>query len=131
MVSYRTPLGRARGLGSAKHGTGHFIGQRVSAVALVVLVLWGVSSVLGLAQDGYADAAGWLRTPWHAGPLALLLAVASYHMQIGMRVIIEDYIHKPSTKMVLLILNLFVCWLAPAIGIFSILKVAFSSGGAY
>jgi succinate dehydrogenase / fumarate reductase membrane anchor subunit len=131
MASYRTPLGRARGLGSAKHGVGHHIGQRVSALALIFLVLWGVSAVLGLAQDGYADAAGWLRSPWHAAPLALLLAVASYHMHIGMRIVIEDWIQKASTKMVLLILNLFVCWLAPAIGIFSILKVAFSSGGAY
>ena len=131
MAGYRTPLGRARGLGSAKHGVGHHIGQRVSAVALIVLVLWGVSSVLGLAQDDYAAAAGWLRSPWHAVPLALLLAVAAYHGQIGMRIVVEDYIHKPSSKYALLILNLFVCWLAPTIGIFSILKVAFSSGGAY
>jgi succinate dehydrogenase / fumarate reductase membrane anchor subunit len=130
MAGYRTPLGRARGLGSAKHGVGHHIGQRVSAIALIVLVLWGISTTLGLAQDDYAAAAGWLHLPWRALPLALLLAVAAYHMNIGMRVIIEDYIHKPSSKMALLILNLFVCWLAPAVGIFSILKVAFT-GGAY
>ena len=130
MAGYRTPLGRVRGLGSAKHGVGHFIGQRVSAVALVVLMLWGVYSALGLAQADHATAAQWLRSPWRAVPLALLLGVALYHGQLGMRVVIEDYIHKPATKTLLLMLNLFVCWLGAAIGIFSILKVAFG-GGAY
>jgi len=49
MTSYRTPLGRVRGLGAAKHGVGHFIAQRVSAIALVLLVLWAVGSGLRLA----------------------------------------------------------------------------------
>jgi succinate dehydrogenase / fumarate reductase membrane anchor subunit len=128
MAGYRTALGRVRGLGSAKHGVGHFIGQRVSALALIVLVLWGVYSALGLAQADYAVAAAWMHSPWHAGPLAFLLAVAFYHGQIGMRVVIEDYIHKPLSKYSLLILNLFVCWLGAAIGVFSILKVAFGGG---
>jgi succinate dehydrogenase / fumarate reductase membrane anchor subunit len=130
MAGYRTPLGRVLGLGSAKHGVGHFISQRVSAVALVVLVVWGVYSALGLAQADFAGAAAWLRSPWRAVPLALLLGVGLYHGQLGLRVVIEDYIHKPFTKTALLILNLFVCWLGAAIGIFSILKVAFG-GGAY
>ena len=130
MATHRTPLGRVRGLGSAKHGVGHFIGQRVSAVALVVLMLWGVYSALSLAQADHAAASQWLRSPWRAVPLALLLGVGLYHGQLGMRVVIEDYIHRPATKTTLLILNLFVCWLGAAIGIFSILKVAFG-GGAY
>jgi len=130
MAGYRTPLGRVRGLGSAKHGVGHFIGQRVSAVALIVLVLWGVYSALGLAQMDYAGAQAWARSPWHAIPIAFLLCAALYHGQLGMRVVIEDYIHKPMTKNALLILSLFACWLGAAIGVFSILKVAFG-GGAY
>jgi len=128
MASYRTPLGRVRGLGSAKHGVGHFIGQRVSAVALVALVLWGVYSALGLAQADYAGAQAWVRSPWNAVPLAFLLAAALYHGQLGMRVVIEDYIHKPLTKNALLILSLFVCWLGVVVGVFSILKVAFGGG---
>ncbi len=128
MAGYRTPLGRVRGLGAAKHGVGHFIGQRVSAVALVFLVLWGVYSALGLAQADYAGAQGWIRSPWHAIPLAFLLGAALYHGQLGMRVVIEDYIHKPITKNALLILSLFVCWLGVAIGVFSILKVALGGG---
>jgi succinate dehydrogenase / fumarate reductase, membrane anchor subunit len=128
MASYRTPLGRVRGLGAAKHGVGHFIGQRVSAVALVVLMLWGVYSALGLAQADYATAAAWMRSPWRAVPLALLVGVALYHGKLGVQVVIEDYIHKPFTRNALLILNLFVAWLGAAIGVFSILKVAFGGG---
>lgn len=130
MAGYRTPLGRVRGLGSAKHGVGHFIGQRVSAIALIVLVLWAVYSALGLAQFDYSGAQAWMRSPWHAIPLAFLLTAGLYHGNLGMRVVIEDYIHKPFSKNALLILSLFVCWLGVAIGVFSILKVAFS-GGAY
>jgi succinate dehydrogenase / fumarate reductase membrane anchor subunit len=128
MASYRTPLGRVRGLGAAKHGVGHFIGQRVSAVALIFLVLWGVYSALGLVQADYAGAQAWIRSPWHAIPLAFVLGAALYHGQLGMRVVIEDYVHTPLSKNALLILSLFVCWLGVAIGVFSILKVAFGGG---
>lgn len=130
MADFRTPLGRARGLGSAKHGVGHFISQRVSAVALVILVLWAVQSVLRLAHTDYENAVLWLRYPWNAILGALLIAVACFHMQLGMRVIIEDYIHKAPTKAALMILNLFVAGLVAAAGVFAILKVALG-GGAY
>ena len=130
MAGYRTPLGRARGLGSAKHGVGHFIAQRVSAIALVVLVLWGVDSILSLARADYETAVLWVRTPWNAILSALLIAVAAFHMRLGMQVIIEDYFDRPATRSTLLILNLFAAWLIGAAGVFSILKVAFS-GGAY
>ncbi|HEX4181577.1 MAG TPA: succinate dehydrogenase, hydrophobic membrane anchor protein [Caulobacteraceae bacterium] len=128
MASYRTPLGRVRGLGSAKHGVGHFIGQRVSAVALIVLVLWGVYSALVLAGADFASASAWMRSPWHAVPLALFVGVALYHARLGIQIVIEDYIHKPLTRNALLILNVFVAWLGAAIGVFSILKVAFGGG---
>ncbi|MBV9993622.1 MAG: succinate dehydrogenase, hydrophobic membrane anchor protein [Caulobacteraceae bacterium] len=128
MAVIRTPLGRARGLGSAKHGVGHFIAQRVTAAALVVLVLWSITGVLQLARGDYDDAVNWLRSPVNAG-LAILLAIAAFwHMQLGMRVIIEDYIAKPTTKAALLILNVFVCWGAAAITILSLLKVALGAG---
>ncbi len=130
MADFRTPLGRARGLGSAKHGVGHFIGQRVSAVALVLLILWAVQSALKLAHFDYENAVLWLRTPWNAVFSALLIAVACFHMQLGMRTVIEDYIHRPTTKAALLILNVFVAALIAAAGVFAILKVALS-GGAY
>lgn len=130
MVSYRTPLSRARGLGSAKHGVTHWIGERVGAVALVPLTLWMVFAVIRLAAGDYQFAVHWIAQPLNAVLMVLLLAISFWHMASGMRVIVEDYIHVTLNKSALLILNLFVCGLAGALAIFSILKVAFG-GGAY
>jgi len=130
MVSYRTPLGRARGLGSAKHGVGAWLSERVSAAALVPLTLWAVYGVLRLAAGDYGFAVHWIQDPLNATLTVITLAVSFWHMHAGLRVVVEDYIHKTLTKSALLILNLFVCGLAAALAIFSILKVAFMGGGA-
>ena len=130
MTGFRTPLGRARGLGSAKSGVGHFIGERVSSVALVPLTLWAVWAAVGLAGGSFDAAVTWLKSPINAS-LTILLAITSfYHMQLGMRVIIEDYIERHVTKAALLLLNLFFCWAAGVLTVLSVLKVA-AGGGAY
>ena len=128
MVSYRTPLGRARGLGSAKHGASHWISERVSSIALVPLTLWAIYSVLQLAAYDYGFAVHWIGEPLNATLTVLTLAIGFWHMHAGLRVVVEDYIHKALTKSVLLLLNLFVCGLAGALAVFSILKVALSGG---
>jgi succinate dehydrogenase / fumarate reductase, membrane anchor subunit len=128
MVSYRTPLGRARGLGSAKHGAGHWVSERITAIALVPLVLWAVYGVLRLAAGDYGFAVHWIKDPLNATLTALTLAISFWHMHSGMRVIVEDYIHKALTKSAVLLVNLFICGFAGALAIFSILKVALSSG---
>ena len=130
MTSYRTALGRARGLGSAKHGVGAWIGERVSSIALVPLVIWAVYSALALAAGDYQAAVGWLGSPINAVLLALLIGVGFWHMHMGMRVVIEDYIHRPLSKTALLLLNLFVCVLGGALAVFAVAKVAIT-GGAY
>ncbi len=130
MVSYRTPLSRARGLGAAKHGVTHWIGERVSSIALVPLTLWAVFAVLRLAAGDYAFAVHWIGQPLNATLMVLLLAISFWHMHSGLGVVIEDYIHVTLNKSALLILNLFVCGLAGALAIFSILKVAFGGGAA-
>ena len=129
MSVVRSPLGRARGLGSAKHGVGQFIAQRVTAMALLVLLLWGAASAIGLAHGDYDSAAQWLHSPLNAALASLLAFAAFWHMSIGMRVIIEDYFQKAGAKAALLVLNIFVCWLGGALTILSILKVAFSAAG--
>ena len=131
MTSYQTPLKEARGKGSAKHGVGHFIAQRVSALALVVLIVWAVYSALKISALSYPGAVAWLQSPFNAVPTALLIGVGVYHMQLGMRTIIEDYIARRFTLSVLLVLNLFACWIIAAVGILSVLKVALTGGGAY
>jgi succinate dehydrogenase / fumarate reductase, membrane anchor subunit len=130
MAGYRTPLSRARGLGSAKHGAGHWVSERVSSIALVPLTVWAVFGVIRLAGGDYDTAVQWVSDPLNATLLVLTLAISFWHMQSGLRVVVEDYIHKALSKSVLLILNLFVCGLAAALAIFSILKVAFMGGGA-
>ncbi len=129
MSGYRTPLGRARGLGSAKDGVGRFIMERVTSAALVILVIWALASALVLAQGGYAGAVIWLASPVNAALLVMLAAVGFYHMQVGMSVIVEDYIHRHTTKAVLLLANAFVCWGGMALTIICVLKVALLRGG--
>jgi succinate dehydrogenase / fumarate reductase membrane anchor subunit len=127
-ASYRTYLGRARGLGSAKHGVGQFITERVTAIALVPLVLWGIWSAIVVAAGGYAAAIGWITSPLNAVLLVVTLVVGFWHMQVGLRVVIEDYLEKTLGRQLALILNLFVCVLACGLAVFSVLKLAFTHG---
>lgn len=124
MTSYRTALGRARNTGSAKHGVGHFIVQRVSAMALAPLGLWALYSALRLSRAGFDGAQAWMHAPLNAILSILLAVAATAHMRIGMMEVIEDYIHKTSTKTALLVLNYFVCVLACVAAVFCILKIA-------
>lgn len=128
MTDLSTPLRRARGLGSAKHGVGHFIGQRVSAVALLLLSPWALWSGAHLAGRDYAAVREWLGSPINASLLILLALAGLYHGQLGIRVIIEDYIERSLTRTVLLIANVFVAALAATVASVSILGVMF--GGA-
>ncbi len=121
---FRTPLSRARGTGSSHHGVGHFITERVSGIALAPLSLWGVFAALKVAGVDHHSAAAWLSSPLNAVLLSLLLIAALVHLQSAVQVVIEDYIHRFTTKSALVIGNLFVCLLAGAVGIFAILKVA-------
>ena len=124
MTSYRTDVSRARGLGSARHGAGHWLSERITAVALVPLGLWSIYSALNLARMGYDGAVDWLQSPLNAVLLALTLAISFLHMHNGMRVVIEDYIeHKPS-RLLWILLSAGACLLAAALAIFSVLKVA-------
>ena len=130
MDGYRTGLARARGLGSAKHGASHWIAERVSAIALAPLSLWAMWAALRLSRTGYHGALAWLGSPVNAVLVALLLVVGFWHMHAGLRVVIEDYIHAPFSKTALLLLNLAICVLGAALGLFSVLKAAIG-GSAY
>ena len=122
--SIRTPLGKVRGLGSAKHGAGHFIAQRVSAIALLFLVPWFLISLIGAVRGGYYGATDFIASPVNAVLILLGVGAALYHMRIGMQVVVEDYIGKNSTRAVLLILNTFVAVALFAAAAFAVLKIA-------
>lgn len=121
--SLRTPLARVRGRGSAKSGTGHFIAQRVSAILIALLTPYLLISAACSLGPGYDAAREWVMLPWIAAPLALFVVASCYHMQIGMQVIIEDYIEKPLTRAVLGILNVFAALAVAVVAVFAILKI--------
>jgi succinate dehydrogenase / fumarate reductase membrane anchor subunit len=122
--SLRTPLGKVRGLGSAKEGAHHFIVQRVSAIALLFLVPWFLISLLGAVRGGYEGALAWIATPLNAVLILVSVACALYHMRIGMQVVIEDYIARTSTRIALLIVNTFIPALLFAAAAFAVIKIA-------
>jgi succinate dehydrogenase / fumarate reductase membrane anchor subunit len=130
-IQFRTPLSRARGLGASRHGVSHFITERVSGLALAPLSLWGVYSALKLIGADQHTVAAWIGQPLNAVLLGLLLISALIHLSNAVQVVIEDYIHGFTGKSALVIGNLFVCVLAGAVGIFSILKVALTVTGAH
>lgn len=95
----RTALSRVRGLGSAKDGTGHWWAQRLTSLALVPLSLWFVVSVISLVGAGHAAAAAWMGANLTTLLLLLLIAVTFRHVQLGLQVIIEDYVHHERIKL--------------------------------
>lgn len=127
-TNFETPTAAARGLGSAKAGTGHHIRQRVSAIALIFLVPWFLYGVIAASRAGFAGATAWMAQPWNAILMILALGAAFYHMRLGMQVIVEDYIHKAGMKQGLLILNTFICVGLFAATALSVLKIWISAG---
>jgi succinate dehydrogenase / fumarate reductase membrane anchor subunit len=107
MADYRTSLARVRGLGATRGGTDHFWHQRVTGIANLILLVFLIFTVIRLAGEPYEVMRAYFASPFATvAGLALALS-ASYHMRIGMQVIIEDYIHTEGMKMALLILNTF------------------------
>jgi succinate dehydrogenase / fumarate reductase membrane anchor subunit len=125
-MSLRSPLGRARGLGSAKSGVHHFWVQRLTAIALIPLTLWFVFSVAQLAGADYGAVKWWVSHPSVAVTLALFLAVSFYHAALGVQVVIEDYVGSEAWKLTLLVLVKFGLAVLGAASIFAVLKVALS-----
>jgi len=124
-MSLRTPLGQARGLGSAKDGTEHWWLQRVTAVALVPLVLVLLYYMIRLLGADHAHVVASLGHPVAAGFLVLLFIAAFLHLKLGLQVVIEDYVHGAASKLTLLLANTFGCWILALIGILAVLKLAF------
>jgi succinate dehydrogenase / fumarate reductase, membrane anchor subunit len=124
-MSLRSPLGRVLGMGSAKDGTAHWWGQRVSAVALVPLTLWFAISLMSLPGLDYDTAHAWIALPLNGFLASLTVAVLTYHSYLGTQVIVEDYVVSSGTKVVSLLLLRFAYVLVGGASIFAILRMAF------
>ena len=103
--SLRTPLAKARGLGSAKYGTHHFWVQRLTAVALIPLTVWLALSLASLATAGQAEVVAWMKSPLSATLMVSFIMAGFWHMKLGLQVVIEDYVHAEFIKITCLILN--------------------------
>ena len=123
-MSIQTPLGRARGLGSAKAGVEHFWHQRLTAVALVPLTLWFVWSVARYTGAPYAEVAAFLANPFNAAAMLLFVIAGLYHMALGVQVIIEDYFQSEGLKLALLLINNFAAFAIGTVCVVAVLRIA-------
>ena len=123
-----TDLGKVRGLGSAREGGEHWIGERVSSVALLLLGAWLIASLLFLPALDYATVLEWLRSPLAAVPMALFIITAFVHGLDGLKVVVDDYVHEPGNNFALNTLLLFLAVGGAALALFAPGKIAF--GGA-
>ncbi len=124
-MSLRTPLGRVRGLGSAKEGVTHWWLERMSALALVPLTFWFAASLAMLAGADHATISAWIASPLVAGLLILVVATTFVHGYLGLQTVIEDYVHHEAAKIAGLLAVKAGCILLGLVGVLSILILLF------
>ena len=121
----RTPLARARGLGSAHTGLHHWWMQRLTAIALVPLVVWFAVSLVMMSGADQGVVRAWIGSPFVMVLLILTIVVGLHHGQLGLQVVIEDYIHGEGRKLALILLVRFVAVLSGLAAIVAILRIGF------
>jgi succinate dehydrogenase / fumarate reductase membrane anchor subunit len=123
-MSLRTPLARARGLGSAKEGVSHWWWQRVTAIALVPLSLWLAIAVASTAGAEHAVVVAWIGSPVVATGLIMLTVTLLYHTVLGMQVVVEDYVHHEGVKLGMLVAFKLAATVLGIMAVLSILRIA-------
>ena len=122
----RTALGRVRGLGSAHGGTRHWWAQRLTAITLVPLALWFIASILHLEGAPRAAVVQWTSHPINAALLAALVLATFHHAQLGLQVVVDDYIHHEAVRMIVLLLIKAATALLGLLGLLAVLKLVVS-----
>jgi succinate dehydrogenase / fumarate reductase, membrane anchor subunit len=123
--AFRTELGRVRGLGTAKEGVHHWWMQRVSAVALIPLTLWFVIALVAHIGADYTATRAWLGSPITFGLMVLLIGATFYHAQLGLQVVIEDYIHHEGGKIALILMTKLASLVLALAAVVALLVIAF------
>ena len=123
-MTIQTPLGRVRGLGSAKSGVEHFWHQRLTAAALVPLTIWFVWMVARYAGAPHVDVVAALGHPINAALMLLFVVAGLYHMALGLRVVVEDYITAKGSKLALLFFVNFAAFAIAMVCVVAVLRIA-------
>ena len=124
-MNMRTPLGKVRGLGSAKSGTEHFWQQRMTAIAnipMVIFLVWFCVYMVGAEREDMVDI---IANPLVALMLVFTIISVTWHMRLGMQVVIEDYVHGEGSKLICLLGNTFFSLAVALTGLFAVLKISF------
>jgi len=122
-----TPLGKVRGLGPARSGGGHWLDERLSSVALVLLSVWLLASLLLLPDLHQPTVFEWLRSATGAVPMALFVILSFVHGLEGMKVIVDDYVHDEGNRIACNIVLLFASVGGAAFALFALAKIAFGA----
>ena len=122
-----TPLGKVRGLGSAREGGEHWLTERVTSIALLLLGVWLVASLLFLPSLDRQTVIEWLRAPTGAVPMALLIVIGFRHALDGMKVVVDDYVHEPGNNFALNTFLLFLAVGGGALSLYALGMIAFGT----
>lgn len=127
MSDLRTPIARARGLGSGKTGTDHFWWQRVTAVALALLVPWLIGLLVSLVGADVATVREALARPWNAILLSAFVVASFWHARLGIQVVIEDYVHARAAEIALHLANTFLCAVGALASLYALARIALTA----
>jgi succinate dehydrogenase / fumarate reductase membrane anchor subunit len=120
----QTPLGRVRGLGSARGGTHHWWMQRVTSMALLPLTIWFILSVARHTGTPYPEVLAWIARPFNAVLLISFILISFYHAAAGMQVVLEDYVRNEFRRMLSILATKAICWLLALLAVLSVLRIA-------
>jgi succinate dehydrogenase / fumarate reductase membrane anchor subunit len=120
----RSALGRARGAGSGRSGVHHWYVERVTSVALIPLTIWFIISMVRMVGATQPMVATWVGNPINAALLLALIAITFHHMQLGIQVVLEDYVPDPKKMMAFVLINKGVALMLGLIAAISVLKLA-------
>ena len=122
-----SPLGKVRGIGSAEEGGGHWISERVTSIALIILGVWLVVSLLLLPDLNLPTVREWLGAPSGAIPMTLLVIISFIHGLDGMKVVVDDYVHDEGNRFAVNLILLFLAVAGASIALFALAKIAFGT----
>ena len=122
-----SPIGKVRGLGSAGEGGEHWLTERVTSIASLLLGTWLVASLVMLPDLGQRTVIEWLRAPSGAVPMALLIVAGFKHALDGVKVAVDDYVHDEGSRFAVNTLFLFLAVGGAALALFALLRIVFGA----